>query len=88
MRTETVRAKVSHQTKVGAERVLNTLGLTMSEAINLMLIQVKLTKGLPFDVTMPSTPNAETKQALEQTDAGKGLTECDDAEDLFDQLGI
>ena len=39
-RTETVRAKVSHKTKKEAERVLERLGLTMSEAINLMLIQV------------------------------------------------
>jgi len=34
MRTDTVRAKVSHEIKARAEHVLNDLGLSMSEAIN------------------------------------------------------
>ncbi|PIQ43635.1 MAG: hypothetical protein COV52_09520 [Gammaproteobacteria bacterium CG11_big_fil_rev_8_21_14_0_20_46_22] len=36
MRTDTVRAKVNHQTKASAEKILKQLGLTMSQAINLM----------------------------------------------------
>lgn len=88
MRTDTVRAKVSHETKVGAERVLSQLGLSMSEAINLMLVQVTMQKGLPFEITMPKTPNAETEKALKETDKGKGLIECKDADDLFDKIGV
>lgn len=88
MRTDTVRAKVTHETKVGAEFVLNSLGLTMSEAINLMLVQVNMQKGLPFEIKIPETPNAETRKALEETDKGIGLTTCKDVDDLFDQLGI
>ncbi|MDF1759203.1 MAG: type II toxin-antitoxin system RelB/DinJ family antitoxin [Coxiellaceae bacterium] len=88
MRTETVRAKVSHKTKVDAERVLERLGLSMSEAINLMLIQIKMRKGLPFEITLPNTPNAETKKVLDETDKGKGLITCKNEKDLFDQLGI
>lgn len=88
MRTDTVRAKVSHATKVDAERILNGLGLTMSQAINLMLIQVKMQKQLPFEITMPNEPNAETKKVLDETDQGGGLIKCKDADDLFDKLGI
>lgn len=68
MRTDTVRAKVSHETKKGAELVLNRLGLTMSEAINLMLIQVKLQKALPFDITLSKRPNATTLAAMNEAE--------------------
>ena len=88
MRTDTVRSKVSHATKVNAERVLNNLGLSMSEAINLMLVQVALRKALPFEIAMPNEPNVETKKALKETDERKGLIECKDADDLFDKIGI
>jgi len=88
MRIETVRAKVSHETKIGAERVLKCLGLSMSEAINLMLVQIKMRKALPFEIAMVHTPNAETKKSLDETDKGKGLIGCKDEDDLFDQIGI
>ena len=88
MRTDTVRAKVSHATKASAERVLNKLGLSMSEAINLMLIQVSMQKALPFEITLPNQPNAETARALKETDQGKGLIACQDVDDLFDKIGI
>jgi len=87
MRTDTVRAKVSHKTKVNAERILTSLGLSMSEAINLMLVQVTMQKALPFGISIPKTPNAETLKALDETDQGKGLIECKDVDDLFDKIG-
>jgi DNA-damage-inducible protein J len=88
MRSDTVRAKVSHETKMSAERVLSKLGLSMSEAINLMLIQVSMQKGLPFEISLPKVPNAETAKVLKETDEGKGLVECKDIDDLFDKVGI
>ena len=88
MRTDTVRAKVSHETKVGAEAVLNSVGLSMSEAINLMLIQVIMRRELPFKIALPNVPNEETRKALEATDQGKGLIKCKDIDDLFSKLGI
>jgi len=88
MRNDTVRAKVSHETKVNAERVLSQLGLSMSETINLMLIQIALQKALPFEITLAKIPNSETEKALKETDKGKGLLECKDVDDLFDKIGI
>jgi len=88
MRTDTVRAKVSHETKLKAERVLNKLGLSMSEAINLMLVQVSIQKGLPFSISLQNKPNLETEKALKATDQGKGLIKCKDVDDLFDKIGI
>ena len=88
MRTETVRAKVNRETKIGAEEVLHMLGLSMSDAINLLLVQIKMRQALPFDVAIPKLPNQETREILEQTDAGEGLIHCRDTDDLFKQAGI
>lgn len=88
MRTDTVRAKVSHETKVNAELILNKLGLSMSEAINLMLVQVSMQKALPFEISIPKVPNAETEKVLKATDKGKGLITCKNIDDLFDKVGI
>lgn len=88
MRTDTIRAKVSHETKVGAELILNKLGLSMSEAINLMLVQVTMQKALPFEISIPNLPNAETEKALKATDKGKGLIQCKDIDELFNKVEI
>lgn len=83
MKTETVRARVSHQTKVAAERVLKNLGLSMSETINLLLVQIKLKKGLPFEIKMP---NAETRKVLAESAKGKNVKRFDSVDALFDDL--
>jgi len=62
-----------------------TLGISTTEAINLFLSQVKLRKGLPFDVRIP---NKTTLRAMKDAEEGKNLTECKDAEDMFGKLGI
>jgi DNA-damage-inducible protein J len=84
VKTEVVRARVSPRIKADAERVLRRLGLTVSEAINLMLVQIKLKKGLPFEIKMP---NAETVKAFEETDVGVGLKKAKSVDDMFDQIG-
>jgi len=85
IKTQVVRARVAPKTKADAERVLRKLGLTISEAINLLLVQIELKKELPFRVNIP---NAETRKVLEETDKGIGLIKCKDADDFFGQLGI
>lgn len=88
MRTDTVRAKVSHDTKVSAELILEQLGLSMSEAINLLLVQIKLRRALPFDISIPDLPNAETLEAMKDAEENKSLTEYDSPEHFFKGLGI
>lgn len=60
-KTETVRARVDPELKRDAEAVLRKLGLTTSEAITLLLTQVKLNNGLPFAIRVP---NRRTRQAI------------------------
>ena len=84
-KTSTVRARVEEQLKEDVDRVLNKLGLTISEAINLFMAQVKLKKGIPFDIVVP---NRTTRKTFEATDKGKNLHNFKNSRDLFDKLGI
>ena len=61
------------------------LGLSTTEAITLFYRQVDLRKDLPFDVVIP---NEATRKTMEDTDAGRNLILCKDADDMFKKLGI
>ena len=67
------------------ENIFEQLGLTTTEAINLFYKQVELHRGLPFEVKIP---NQETKATFEKTDSQEELINCEDVEDMFEQLGI
>jgi mRNA interferase YafQ len=72
--------------KADAEAILDELGLTASDAIRLFYRQVTLRKGLPFDVTIP---NAATRRALKDADAGRKLLgPFNDADEMFRKLGV
>jgi len=84
-RDTVVRARVNGQLKHDVESVLSHLGLSMSDAINALFSQIKLKKGMPFDLRIP---NKTTRKTLEDADKGKGLHKAKDVKDLFKQLGI
>jgi len=52
-RTASVFARVEPEVKDEAERVLNQLGIPMSNAIGLFLRQVVMQQGIPFDMKLP-----------------------------------
>lgn len=81
----TVRARIDPALKAEVEQLFEALGLSTTEAITLFYHQVKLRNGLPFDVVIP---NETTKAVFEDTDAGKNLVRCNNADDMFAQLGI
>ena len=53
----TIHVRVDENVKINAEQTLAMLGLTISEAVNMMLCQVNLTGGLPFQVKLPAPEN-------------------------------
>lgn len=65
---EVVRARIDKNTKEQAEAVLAAIGLTLSDAVRLMLIRVAREKALPFN---PLIPNEETIEAMREARAGK-----------------
>ena len=65
----TVRARINGKIKEEASIVLESMGLTMSDAVRLMLTRVANEKAFPFDMRVP---NAETIAAMRACRAGEG----------------
>jgi DNA-damage-inducible protein J len=57
-----VRARIDGQIKKKAAKVLADMGLSVSDAIRLLLARVAAEKALPFEIKVP---NAETRAAIE-----------------------
>lgn len=84
-KSTTVRARLEPELKEEAELILEQLGISTTEAIRIFFKQVKLQRGMPFDLKLP---NETTKQALDDAYARKRLTSSSSAKELFDDLGI
>jgi DNA-damage-inducible protein J len=84
-KTETIRARVQPELKDKVEYIFRKLGLTTTQAITLFYKQVELRKGLPFEVAIP---NETTYRTFTNTDAGRDLLVCENADDMFKKLGI
>ena len=80
-----VRARVEPELKKHAEAIFRKLGLNTTQAITMFYKQVGMCNGLPFEVRIP---NAETMKAFEDTEKGVGLTHYENAQDMYDDLGI
>ena len=64
-----VRARIDTGTKERAADALEAMGLSISDAIRLLMLRVADEKRLPFEVRVP---NAKTRKAMAELDAGKG----------------
>ena len=84
-KSATIRARIEPDLKNKAEKVFRELGLSATQAINLFYKQVELRNGLPFEVVIPSKITSRT---FSNTDIGKDLIVCEDADDMFKKLGI
>lgn len=80
-----INARIEPKLKEIAESIIKELGLTVTEVLTLLYKQIALYNGIPFELRIP---NAETKKVFEDSDTGKNIIRCKDAEDLFDQLGL
>lgn len=80
-----IRARIEPELKEEAETIFSELGLSITEAITLFYRQVKLSKGLPFEVRLP---NQTTLQTFQDTDEGKNLVQSENAQEMFDKLGL
>ncbi len=77
-----VQARIDNQVKKEAAAVLSTIGLTVSDAVRLLLTRVAHDKALPFN---PLIPNAETIKAMKEVESGP-LPRFDSIEALFEDL--
>ncbi len=64
-----VRARIDTHTKERAADALEAMGLTISDAIRLLMLRVADEHRLPFEVKVP---NATTRKAIAELESGKG----------------
>lgn len=75
-KNETLHIRVNDTVRSNAEKTLGMLGLSISEAVNMLLHQITLVGGLPFDVRIPlasESMKARSREELyEKLDVGVG----------------
>jgi len=64
-----VRARIDGATKARASEALSAMGLSVSDAIRLLMFRIADEKRLPFEVKIP---NRETLEAMAELEAGGG----------------
>ena len=63
--TSTLNVNVDAKNKEDATAILKGLGLNMSTAINMFLVQIVKRNGIPFEITNPN-PSAELVDLLKE----------------------
>jgi DNA-damage-inducible protein J len=79
-----VHIRIDQATKQQAAKTLAAMGVSVSDAVRMLLVRVAAEKALPFEVKVP---NATTVKAMRAADRGKGRR-LKSAEALFRDLGI
>lgn len=64
-----IRARIEPALKEEVEGIFYRLGINATEAINLFYNQVRLRKGIPFEIRIP---NYTTRKAINEARSGKG----------------
>jgi DNA-damage-inducible protein J len=84
MATTMVHVRVDEKVKNDATETLAAMGISISDAVRMLLVRVAAEKALPFEVRVP---NAATVKAMQMADEGKGKR-FKTSEALFADLGI
>ena len=84
MATKMVHVRVDEKVKEKAAKTLAAMGISVSDAVRMLLVRVAAEKALPFEVRVP---NAATVKAMKAADQGKGKR-FKTAGALFEELGI
>jgi DNA-damage-inducible protein J len=79
-----VRARIDPVTKERASAALQAMGLSISDAIRLLMLRIADEQRLPFQVKVP---NAATRRAMAELEQGEGKR-FDSPEELLKDLGV
>lgn len=64
-----VRARIDTKTKKRAAAALEAMGLSISDAIRLLMLRIADERRLPFEVKVPNTAS---RRAIAELESGKG----------------
>lgn len=99
-RTSNVFARVEPEVKEQAESILEQLGITMSNAVDMFLRQVVLQNGIPFEMKLPKSDplsygsltkeqfDKELQKAIDDVKEGRVYTAEEIAEEMKRDFGI
>lgn len=74
-----VSVRIRPEIKSETETILNSLGITPTEAITMFYCQIRMRRGLPFSVEIP---NAETLKTINDAWAGNNIHKVNNVEEL------
>ncbi|MGE0087680.1 MAG: type II toxin-antitoxin system RelB/DinJ family antitoxin [Desulfococcaceae bacterium] len=83
--TSKITVRIDSALKKEAENVFRESGLSASDAVKLFYQHVSQKKKIPFNI---KTPNNTTVKIFTDTDSGKNLVKCENAEDMFRKMEI
>ena len=84
-KTAFVRVRIEPEIKEEAEKILHDLGISASQAVNMLYRHISLEHKWPIELKIP---NESTKQTFLETDKGVNLVKCKNTKELFKSLGI
>ena len=84
MPTAMVHVRVDQKTKQSAAKTLSAMGISVSDAVRMLLFRVAAEKALPFEVKVPNPTTVKAMRAADRRE-GKRLNS---AAALVKDLGI
>jgi len=72
VKTANFNMRMSEQTKLDAENLFSTLGMTLPQAINMFIAKSLLVGGIPFEVRVPRYNRATEAAMQEARDIAEG----------------
>lgn len=85
MEHASINVRIEPHLKAEVEDIFRALGISITEAITLFYQHVRMNRDLPFEIR---TPNKTTLKTFQDTDNGRNIIRCKDAEEMFEKLGI
>jgi len=77
----TVHARIDSKTKQASERILQSIGMTPSDAVRLLYRQIALRREFPLELRVPNKLTAKT---LSKSDRGEEIETFDSLEQMVE----
>lgn len=82
-KTATIHTRIEPEIKIQVDNILNELGISTTEAINLFFRQIIRYRGIPLDLRIP---NIETITSIHEAEQNIDLHRCENLDQLFKEL--
>lgn len=79
-----IQARINTEIKAQAAIILGEMGLSVSDAVRILLTRIANDKSFPLELI----PNSLTAETLCKSARGEDVYQAKDAQDMFNQLGI